>query len=63
MADIIIIVIVAIAVGSALSYIRKAKKSGARCVGCSDSGSCGSSCGCGCGSNAECSDYSTMNKE
>ena len=61
MADIIIIVIVAIAVGSALSYIRKAKKSGARCVGCSDSGSCGSSCGCG--SNAECSDHSVMDKE
>ena len=51
MADIIIIVVVAIIVGSAIAYIRKEKKRGVRCVGCSDGGSCGgshsSNCGCG----------------
>ena len=42
MADIIIIVIVAVVVGGAIAYIRKEKKRGVRCVGCSSGGSCGS---------------------
>lgn len=42
----IVIVIVALAV----RYIYKAKKSGTKCIGCPDSGSCSGSCsGCGCG--------------
>lgn len=47
MADIIIIVIVAIVVAGALIYIRKEKKRGVRCVGCSCGGSCSTNCGCG----------------
>lgn len=53
MADIIIVVVVAVIVGSAIAYIRKEKKRGVRCVGCSDSGSCGSNCSCG-GSDCNC---------
>ena len=48
-AAVIIIAIVALAV----RYIYKAKKSGAKCIGCPDSKTCSaqscSSCGCGCG--------------
>lgn len=54
---VLVVIIVAI-VGSAIAYIIRAKKNGARCVGCSAAGcSCNaknkkndvSQCGCGCG--------------
>ena len=46
----IVIVIVALAA----RYIYKAKKSGKKCIGCPDGGSCsGSGCGCGCGCGEE----------
>ncbi len=45
----IIILVVAAIVVLAVRYIYKAKKSGKRCVGCPDSGSC-CSCNCGCAS-------------
>ena len=45
-AAVIVIAIVALAVW----YICKAKKSGKKCIGCPDGGSC-SGCGCGCQSN------------
>lgn len=52
MENIIIIAIVLVIVGLAFLYIYKAKKSGKKCIGCPDSGTCGSkcqgSCGCGC---------------
>lgn len=41
----IIVVILALAVW----YIYKAKKSGKKCIGCPDGGSCSGGCGCGCG--------------
>ena len=45
LAAIVIIVIVALAV----RYIYKAKKSGAGCIGCPDSGVCSAkTCSCGC---------------
>ena len=47
---ILIAVIVAIAALSIWAII-KSKKSGKKCIGCPDSGSCGggcSNCGCGC---------------
>lgn len=48
----IVAVILAIA-GAALWYIYRAKKKGAKCIGCPDSGACSakgmcSSCGCSC---------------
>ena len=49
MTDLIIIVIVAVLVGGALAYIRKEKKRGVRCVGCSPGSTCGGSCSTNCG--------------
>ena len=45
MENIIILAVVALILGLAIGYIHKARKNGARCVGCS--ASCGCSCGCG----------------
>ena len=51
-ADYIIIVVIALILGLAAGYVYKAKKSGKKCIGCPDSGSCSGNCGCcscGCG--------------
>ena len=55
MTDFIVIVILVLICGAAARYIYKAKKSGAKCIGCAagKSGCSGSSCGgtgacCGC---------------
>ena len=42
--DFIIIGVIAVIVGLTLAYIIKAKKSGKKCIGCPDSGSCSGSC-------------------
>ena len=52
MVNFIIIAIIVVAVAAALIYIIKAKKSGAKCIGCPDAGCCGkkndgSACHCG----------------
>ena len=45
--DYIVIAAIVLVVGGAIAYIIKAKKSGKKCIGCPDSGSCGGSCaGC-----------------
>lgn len=45
--DLIAIGIIVVIIGLAAFYIYKAKKSGKKCIGCPDSGSCGShSCHC-----------------
>lgn len=43
MVNIIVIIILAILVGSAVAYIIKAKKSGVKCIGCPAGGSCSGS--------------------
>ena len=54
MTDIIIICVLILVIGGAVFYIVKAKKSGAKCIGCPAAGNCPSradkktSCGCGC---------------
>lgn len=54
MKDIIIIAVLVIILGLAAFYVYKAKKSGKKCIGCPDSGSCG--CGCSsCPSASGCS--------
>ena len=40
MTDFIIIVVLAVILGGAIAYIVKAKKSGAKCIGCSVKGGC-----------------------
>ena len=43
MIDIIVSIILVVIFGGAIFYIYKSKKSGKRCIGCPDSGSCGKS--------------------
>ena len=51
MTDIIVIVIIAGIALLASLYVYKAKKSGKKCIGCPESGSCGKNC---CSSQKEC---------
>lgn len=44
MANSIITLILILAVGAAIAYIIKAKRSGKKCIGCPYSDSCGGSC-------------------
>lgn len=53
MENVIIIAVVLVIVGLAAGYIYKAKKSGTKCIGCPDSGSCSGNCG-NCGGNCHC---------
>ena len=57
MTDFIIAAIVLIMIGSAVVYMIKAKKSGAKCIGCPEGCSCSSksenASGCGCGCHSE----------
>ena len=49
MENFIIIAVVLVIVGLASWYVIKAKKSGKKCIGCPDSGSCNGKC-CDCNS-------------
>ena len=49
MENVIIIAIMVVIVALAGFYVYKAKKSGKKCIGCPDSGSCSGGCSCGCG--------------
>ena len=42
--DIIIIVILAITLGSVIWYIHKSKKNGVKCIGCPDAKNCSGNC-------------------
>ena len=48
-ADYIVLAIIALAIGGAVAYIIRAKKSGQKCIGCPYSKSCSSKGGCSCG--------------
>lgn len=54
MVDVIISILLVLVLGAAIAYIVKAKKSGAKCIGCPVEGGCShkhnetSGCGCGC---------------
>lgn len=55
-ADYLLIAVIAAIVGLAAFYIFRAKKSGKKCIGCPDSGSCSENCSCCChccGSDSE----------
>lgn len=48
--DYVIIGVVVLILGLAAFYVYKAKKSGKKCIGCPDSGTCSGNCsGCNCG--------------
>ena len=44
--DIVVLLVIAFAVGGAILYILRAKKSGQKCVGCPYSKECGNNCSC-----------------
>ena len=47
MADMIILVILLVVVGAAITYIVKEKKRGVKCIGCPSAGTCHKrNCGC-----------------
>lgn len=46
MIDLILIAALAVIVGAAARYIYKAKKSGAKCIGCPVEGGCSGKCTC-----------------
>ena len=49
MENVILIVVILAILGGAFFYIYKAKKSGAKCIGCPDAKSCSGNCsGCSC---------------
>ena len=53
MVDILIVAVILAILGGAAFYIYKAKKSGAKCIGCPHAKTCGGNCGscsCHCGS-------------
>lgn len=59
--DIVLLLVIAVIVGAAIAYIVRAKKKGAKCIGCPAAGCCSarkadgdseqSDCSCGCSSN------------
>lgn len=56
MENAILIIVLALILGGAIAYIVRAKRNGAKCIGCPASGTCGqkkNSCG-GCHSGAGC---------
>ena len=53
MADFIVVAIVVVLLGAAVSYIIKEKKRGAVCIGCPHAGQCAKKCQGSCGSHAD----------
>lgn len=59
MTDIILTVVLLVIVGAAVCYIVRAKKKGAKCIGCPMGGNCSaaggsnSECSCGCQGHSE----------
>lgn len=58
MKDLIVITVLVVILSLAIGYIVKAKKSGAKCIGCPSGGSCpaknnGEGCSCGCCDSSE----------
>lgn len=51
--DYLVLAVVAVIVVAVILYIRKAKKKGAKCIGCPDSYTCSGQCSsCSCGGSA-----------
>lgn len=64
MEDFLIIAILAVVLGGAIAYIIKAKKSGAKCIGCPAAGACGKTKSAGsCGGCISCNGSDGEEKE
>lgn len=48
MEDFIVLAVLVVIIGAAVTYIVKAKKRGVKCIGCPADGECAHSCGHGC---------------
>ena len=46
MTDIIVVAVLAVVIGFAARYVYKAKKGGAKCIGCPVEGGCVGKCSC-----------------
>ena len=53
MADLVIVAVVGAVIAAAGGYVYKAKKSGAKCIGCPASKSCGGAQSCSCCGNKD----------
>lgn len=55
--DVIVLIILIVIIGAAITYMVKAKKQGVKCIGCPAAGNCskshGKSSGCGCDHDCE----------
>lgn len=51
--DIIIVAVLAVILGFAIWYIRRAKKKGVKCIGCPSGGNCAGCGGCSCNKAAD----------
>ena len=57
MANVIVVIILAVLVGGAVAYMVRAKKSGVKCIGCPSGCACsrhGGQEGCGCKGGSSC---------
>lgn len=54
--DILIIAVILVILGSAILFLRRAKKKGIKCVGCPDSSTCSGNCGNCSGSCGNCTE-------
>lgn len=64
MENLLVIAILVVVLGGAIAYIIKAKKSGAKCIGCPAGGTCGKTKSAGsCGGCGSCSGYGGEEKE
>lgn len=54
--DILIIAVIVVILGSAILFLRRAKKKGIKCVGCPDSSTCSDNCGNCSGSCGNCTE-------
>jgi len=54
--DIFVIAVIVVILGSAILFLRRAKKKGIKCVGCPDSSTCSGNCGNCSGSCGNCTE-------
>ncbi len=52
--DMIVLAVIALIIGLVVFYIHRAKKKGAKCIGCPDGATCGGHCSGCCGNCAGC---------
>ncbi len=50
MTDVIVVIALLLIIGSAVAYIIRAKKRGAKCIGCPHAANCGKATECSCNS-------------